>query len=59
MLYHFLPRIQHIEHNDQLLEKVQTLTAQWKEEEAKAEDADRENKSLNEKCRQLEGKCDT
>lgn len=48
-------QIQHIELNDQLTEKLQDLTAKLKEEETKAEDFERENKSLNEKYNALEG----
>lgn len=47
--------MQHIDYNDQLLEKVKTLTEQCKEAENRADDFERELKASLHKYDQLEG----
>lgn len=44
-----------MDQNDQLLEKVKELTALHKEQESRADELERDLKSLNEKYTALEG----
>lgn len=50
-----LTQIQHIELNDQLTEKMKEVTAKATDEEGRADDLDRELKSLQNKYSDLEG----